>query len=176
MFPCLHAFVEKANYIHFLWCVRVFLPVKLSTNMPHTFRDITRQSCRKCAFPFAILLLVPIKSTKEDVICSRLEIFHHIITSAFPSQWKGRRRQCSRAEGSPGPFHFNGSLNHFWPQWPTSGLLCHRSLIEENCRPSLLACTLNQWDAILTIKLMGHMMHLLIKDWFGLLMIFYSLF
>lgn len=79
--------VEKANSIHFsislttvqvllcvCVCAHVFLLVKLSPSMTHTFRDVTLQSSRKHAFPFAIVFLVPIKSTKEDVISCRLKL------------------------------------------------------------------------------------------------------
>lgn len=108
MFPCLHAFVEKANYIHFFislsaaqfffsgvcLCVCVF-PAREAFNKhaTHLQGHHTPVLQEMCICFFAILLLVPIKSTKEDVICSRLEIFHSIITSAFPSQWRKEEKE-----------------------------------------------------------------------------------
>lgn len=56
-----------------------FLPVKAAMSASHTHlcMHVTRWSYRKCVFPFTILLLLPIKSTKENVIhsCCQTEIF-----------------------------------------------------------------------------------------------------
>lgn len=58
-----------------------FLPVKATTRALHTIMYVTHQAYRKCAFPFTILLLFPIKSTKGNVIHStaaRLEFSLHV--------------------------------------------------------------------------------------------------
>lgn len=45
-----------------------FLPVKTTRSASHTLMYVTEQPYRKCVFPFTILPLFPIKSTKENVI------------------------------------------------------------------------------------------------------------
>lgn len=74
---CVHACVQHIPHAADV----TFLPVKATTRELHTIMYVTHWSYRKCALPFTILLLFPIKSTKGNVIQSRaagLEFSPHI--------------------------------------------------------------------------------------------------